>query len=66
MVICDHIFLLFNVIVRITHLGNKMANHTTHGLNSNEIWLIIVIDHKRMPRWRKLVMKDLGFLSNAN
>jgi hypothetical protein len=26
MVICDHIFLLLSAIVRIIHLGNKMAN----------------------------------------
>jgi hypothetical protein len=63
MVIRDHIFLLLSVIVRIIHLGNKMA---THGLSTNKIWLIIVIDHKKMPRWKELVVKDLGFLLKAN
>jgi len=38
----------------------------THGLSTNKIWLIIVIDHKKMPRWKELVVKDLGFLLKAN
>lgn len=31
-------------------LGNRMTHKTTHGLSSNGMGFITVIDHKKMPR----------------
>ncbi len=30
-----------------------MANDTPHGLKSNRIWLIVIIDYEKMPREKK-------------
>jgi hypothetical protein len=58
LVICDHTFLFLNGIVRTVHMKDIMTNHTTHVLNINRIWLIVVVNHQKMPRYIKHVVKD--------
>jgi hypothetical protein len=50
LVICDHTFLFLNGIVIIMHMGGHNDKQTMHVLNVNRIWLIVVVNHQKMPK----------------
>jgi hypothetical protein len=53
----NHTFPPFGGIINIVTLANQMANHTTHNLKQNRIWLIVIVHHKKMSREKHLAVK---------
>jgi len=46
LVVRNHGFPPFGGITSIVTLANKKANHITHSLKQNRIWLTTIIHHK--------------------
>jgi len=62
LVICDHTFALHGGIAKIVCLEYRMTNYMLHGLSNSRSHLIVIIDHKKMPSKRKLMLRDLRFI----
>jgi len=57
LVICNHTFPLLYSITKIMCLGDKVANHKMHGLNSSSREFTTIIDHKKYQE-RDPIVRD--------
>ncbi len=62
LIVCDQTFLLLDGTIHVIFLRNNVGNYTLHGLSNSRTRFTIVVDHTKMPRQKKLMVRDLELL----